>query len=54
MRALRAAGVDTHRVPDAALEDFVESHAPPPERHRRQRGRRFTRDDYHAWMSEKE
>ena len=42
MRDLRAAGVDTYRVPDAALEDFVESHAPPPERHRPSRGRRFT------------
>ena len=37
---------------DAALEDFVESQAPPPERPRRQRGRRFTRDDYHAWLRE--
>jgi hypothetical protein len=54
MRALRAAGVDTSRVPDAALEDFVESHAPPPARHRPRRGRRYTRDDYHAWLSEKE
>ena len=54
MRELRAAGVDTSRVSDAALQDFVESHAPPPERHRPRRGRRFTRADYHAWLSEKE
>ena len=54
MRTLRAAGVDTYRVPDAALEDFVESHAPPPARHRPARGRRSTRADYHAWLSEKE
>ena len=54
MRKLRAAGVNTHRVSDAALEDFVESHAPPPERPRRQRGRRIMRDDYHAWMLRKE
>ncbi len=54
MRALRAAGVNTYRVPDAALEDFVESHAPPPARHRQQRGRRFTRADYHAWLLRKE
>ena len=54
MRALRAAGVDTYRVPDAALDDFVASHAPPPERHRPARGRRFTRADYHAWLLTKE
>jgi hypothetical protein len=54
MRTLRAAGVDTHRVSDAALEDFVESRAPPPERHRARRGRRFTRGEYHAWMLRKE
>jgi hypothetical protein len=52
MRALRAAGVDTSRVSDAPLEDFVESHAPPPAR--RRRGRRYTRDDYHAWLLQKE
>jgi hypothetical protein len=54
MRTLRAAGVDTSRVPDDALSDFVESHAPPPERHRPRRGRRFTRADYHAWLMTKE
>jgi len=54
MRELRAAGVDTYRVPDEALEDFVHSHAPPPARHRQRRGRRFTSDDYHAWLLEKE
>jgi hypothetical protein len=54
MRELRAAGVDTYRVADAALEDFVESHAPPPERPRQKRGRRFTRADYHAWLRERD
>jgi hypothetical protein len=54
MRALRAAGVDTYCVSDAPLEDFVDSHAPPPARHRPARGRRFTGDDYHAWLLKKE
>jgi hypothetical protein len=54
MHKLRAAGVDTYRVADAPLEDFVESHAPPPERPRRQRGRRFTREDYHAWLLQRD
>jgi len=53
LRALRAAGVDTLRAPEEALEDFIASRAPPPEKSRR-RGRRFTRDDYHAWLLERE
>jgi hypothetical protein len=35
------------------MEDFIASRAPPPEKPRR-RGRRFTRDDYHAWLLERE
>ncbi len=54
VRSLRAAGVDTQRAPEDALMDFIASRAPPPPKRRRQRGRRFTRADYHAWMMQKE
>jgi hypothetical protein len=50
MRGLRAAGVAVERAPEEALEDFIESRAPPPERPRRQTRRRIARDDYHAWL----
>jgi hypothetical protein len=53
MRTLRAEGVDTYRVSDDALEDFVDSHAPPPARHRPRRGRHSTNADYHAWLLQK-
>ena len=49
-RSLRSAGVDTQRAPEDALMDFIDSRAPPPEKPRRQRGRRTTRSDYHRWM----
>jgi hypothetical protein len=49
MRTLRAAGVNPERAPEDALMDVIASRAPPPPRTRR-RGRRFTRDDYHAWL----
>jgi hypothetical protein len=52
VRSLRAAGVDTQRAPEDAVMDFIVSRAPPPPK-RRQRGRRFTRAEYHAWMMEK-
>ncbi|MGE0036828.1 MAG: hypothetical protein AB7S93_14415 [Xanthobacteraceae bacterium] len=52
VRSLRAAGIDTQRAPEEAVMDFIESRAPPPPK-RRQRGRRFTRAEYHAWMMEK-
>ena len=53
-RSLRAAGVDTQRAPEDALMDFIDSRAPPPPKPRLQRGRRFTREDYHRWMMQKE
>ncbi|MET0671245.1 MAG: hypothetical protein ABWY66_14720 [Xanthobacteraceae bacterium] len=53
VRSLRAASIDTQRAPEDALMDFIDSRAPPPEKPRRQRGRRFTRADYHAWMMQK-
>jgi len=53
VRSLRAAGIDTERAPEDALMDFIASRAPPPPKRRRQRGRRFTRADYHAWMMQK-
>jgi hypothetical protein len=34
LRSLRAAGVDTWRAPEEALEDFIKSRAPPPEKPR--------------------
>jgi hypothetical protein len=54
LRGLRTAGVAIERAPEEALEDFIASRAPPPEKPRRQRGRRFTRDEYHAWLLKKE
>jgi hypothetical protein len=54
MRSLRSAGVETYRAPEEALQDFIDSRAPPPEK-RRRRGRRFRgSSDYHAWLLEKE
>ena len=53
VRSLRAAGVDTQRAPEEALMDFIDSRGPPPPK-RRQRGRRFLRPDYLAWMMQKE
>lgn len=53
MRGLRSAGVNVERAPEQALDDFIASRAPPPETPRR-RGRRFTRDSYHAWLLERD
>jgi hypothetical protein len=53
VRSLRAAAIDTQRAPEDALMDFIASRSPPPPKRRRQRGRRFTRADYHAWMMQK-
>jgi hypothetical protein len=54
VRGLRAAGGDTQRAPEDALMDFIDSRAPPPPKPRRQRGSRFIRSDYHAWMMQRE
>jgi hypothetical protein len=54
LKGLRAGGVRVERASEEALEDFIASRGPPPEKPRRQRGRRFTRDDYHAWLLERE
>jgi hypothetical protein len=51
MRGLRSAGVHVERAPEEALEDFIRSRAPPPEK--RRRGRRLTRNSYHVWLLEK-
>jgi hypothetical protein len=53
MRELRAGGVKIERAPEAALEDFIASRAPPPERQRpRRRGHRSNRTREHAWLLE--
>ncbi len=52
MRSIRSAGVNPDRAPEAALEDFIESRKPPPEKRRRSRGGRFRSDEYHAWLRE--
>ncbi len=53
---LCAAEVDLHRAPRAAVEDFLAHREPPPKESlpRRSRGRRWTRNEYHRWMLEKE
>ena len=48
------ADVSLRHAPKEAVEDFLANRAPPAEKPRRERGRRFTRSDYHAWMLEKE
>ena len=53
-RSLRGAGVNTGRAPEEALEDFIESRKPPPEKRRRSRTGRARGDAYHAWLLEKE
>jgi hypothetical protein len=53
---LCVADVDLHRTPRAAVEDFLANRDPPREDAkppRRGRGR-FRRDEYHAWLLEKE
>ena len=45
MKGLRAAGVRVERAPEEALEDFIESRAPPP-------ARMSKRDREHARMLE--
>jgi hypothetical protein len=53
MRELRAGGVSIEHAPEEALEDFIASRAPPPERHRpRQRSHRSRRNRAHAWLLE--
>ena len=54
MRTMRGAGVQPERAPEAALEDFIASRAPPPEKRRRTRRGRIRGDDYHAWLRERE
>jgi hypothetical protein len=49
MRSLRAGGVDTMRAPEDALEDFIDSRAPKPEKPSRSKRRR-----YYDWLREKE
>jgi hypothetical protein len=57
---LCAAGVDLHRAPRAAVEDFLQNRVlpPPKERPPRSRGRGsaryLTRAQRHAWMLERE
>jgi hypothetical protein len=53
------ADVDLHRVPRAALDDFLENREPPPEESTPRRGGRRGRrkwignDEHHAWMLER-
>ena len=57
---LCAAGVDLHRAPRDAVEDFLENRAKPREEDKppRSRGRGnaryFTRKQRHEWMLERE
>jgi hypothetical protein len=57
---LCAADVDLQRAPRSAVEDFVANREPPAEKPPRRprgwarRGRRFSSDEHHAWMLEKE
>ena len=54
------ADVDLHRAPRAALDDFLHNRAPlPKEEPKRRGGRRrkrdrFSSEEYHRWMREKE
>jgi hypothetical protein len=50
LRNLRAGGVDTLRAPEEALEDFIMSRAPPPEKPRPSRGRRGKPRRTFGWM----
>jgi hypothetical protein len=54
MNTMRAAGVNPDRAPEEALEDFIASRAPPPEKRRRTRKGRLRSNDYHAWLLERE
>jgi hypothetical protein len=57
---LCVADVDLHRAPRAAIEDFLANRAPPREEERPRgggRGRRhsrYTSEEYHRWMLERE
>ncbi|HYI87882.1 MAG TPA: hypothetical protein VEX61_12375 [Burkholderiales bacterium] len=54
MGTMRSAGVRPERAPEDALEDFIASRAPPPEKRRRTRKGRIRSDDYHAWLQRRE
>jgi hypothetical protein len=54
MKRLRAAGVDTMQAPGEALEDFVRSRAPRPQRIPRSRRGRFSSREYHSWLLQRE
>ena len=65
MGELLAADVDLRRTPRAALEDFLKHRAPPskaegprqrpmPQKGRQRRESRFTSDEYHRRMLERE
>jgi hypothetical protein len=47
---MRGAGVTPERAPEAALEDFIDSRKPPPEKRRRTRKGRLRSAEYHAWL----
>jgi len=51
---LCAAGVDLHRAPKAALDDFLAHREPPAEKPPRGRSRRARANAHHAWMLQKE
>ena len=54
MRSMRSAGVNPERAPEAALEDFIESRKPPPQKRRRIRGGGLRGADYYAWLRERD
>ena len=51
---MRSAGVNPERAPEEALEDFIESRKPSPEKRRRSRSGRLRTADYHAWLLERD
>ena len=50
LRSLRAGGVDTLSAPEEALEDFIASRAPPPEKPRVSRARHAKARRNFGWM----
>ena len=54
LRAMLSAGVTPERAPEAALEDFIVSRKPPPEKRRRTRRGWLRSAEYHAWLLEKD
>jgi len=50
MRELRSAGVDVMRAPEEALEDFIATRAPLPQKHKPARSYRARLAERHQWL----